>query len=125
MAASRQPATWLPAGRYRNEVHLTGRVSADPVERTLPSGDLLLGWRLVVGRPAGTRPGPRASVDTIDCAATRADVRRTVRRWRAGELVEVEGALRRRFWRQPAGVASRYEVEVHRARRVRGERPGR
>jgi single-strand DNA-binding protein len=34
-------------------------------------------------------------------------------------VVEVSGSLRRRFWRTPAGPASRYEVEVNAIRRVR------
>ena len=31
----------------------------------------------------------------------------------------IEGVLRRRFWRTPAGARNRYDVEVTRARRVR------
>jgi single-strand DNA-binding protein len=37
--------------------------------------------------------------------------------WTAGDLVEVEGALRRRFSRGAATTTSRYEVEVSSARR--------
>jgi len=33
-------------------------------------------------------------------------------------VLEVEGALRRRFWRMGAGAASRSEVEVLRVRRL-------
>ena len=33
-------------------------------------------------------------------------------------MVEVEGVLRRRFWRGAAGPASRYEVEVVALRRL-------
>jgi len=36
-------------------------------------------------------------------------VRRSALRWVQGDVVEVTGALRRRFWRTPAGTAaSRY-----------------
>jgi single-strand DNA-binding protein len=35
-----------------------------------------------------------------------------VNRWAAGDVVEVEGALRRRFFRGGPGMATRLEVEV-------------
>ena len=38
--------------------------------------------------------------------------------WRTGDVVEVEGALQRRFWRTGAGTASRYEVNCRRGRKV-------
>jgi single-strand DNA-binding protein len=99
----------------RNDVTLAGRLPAAAEERVLPSGDVLVSFRVVVGRPPGSR-GP--AVDTIDCAAWQATVRRTVLGWAAGDTVEVTGALRRRFWRAGAGAASRTEVEVLRARRL-------
>jgi len=95
-----------------NEVRLRGRVSGEPTERVLPSGDRVLVFRVVVGREEAGR------VDTIDCAAFRGDVRRRLRSWHPGDVVEVEGALRRRFFRAGAAPASRYEVEVRRATRV-------
>jgi single-strand DNA-binding protein len=98
-----------------NEVRLRGRLAAAPVPRDLPSGDEVVVFRVVVDRP------PAASsvrVDTIDCAAFRADVRRSARRWAPGDVLEVRGRLRRRFFRSPAGPASRYEVEVESASRV-------
>lgn len=110
-----RPAT--PHDQGRNEVVLVGRLSAVPEERVLPSGDPLVTWRLVVRRPATARDGA-PTIDTLDCAAFRADVRRVASRWSAGDVVEVSGALRRRFWRGPAGASSRTEVEVAAARRV-------
>jgi single-strand DNA-binding protein len=103
-----------------NEVRLVGRLAAPAQERTLPSGEVLALWRVVVDRPAtpvpeGVRP---QTVDTLECVARKTALRRTAAGWSAGDVVEVEGALRRRFWRAPSGVASRYEVEVRRARRV-------
>lgn len=109
------------AAPHRNEVVLVGRVAAAPVSRALPSGDVLVTFRLVVQRPrvGSPAPGPRTpTVDTIDCVALRAAVRRGAARWEAGDVVEVTGALRRRFWRGPAGPVSRCEVEVQRARRL-------
>ncbi len=95
-----------------NEVRLVGRMSGEPEERVLPSGDQVVVFRLVVARDDG-RP------DTIDCAAFRGDVRRKLRGWVPGDHVELEGALRRRFYRAAGAPASRYEVEVRSAVRVR------
>ena len=106
-----------PTTDRRNEVLLVGRLAAAPEERVLPSGDALVTWRLVVPRPAPAREGG-ATVDTLDCAAFRADVRRGASRWSPGDVIEVSGALRRRFWRGAAGASSRTEVEVAAARRL-------
>ncbi|MHB8341147.1 MAG: single-stranded DNA-binding protein [Mycobacteriales bacterium] len=111
MSERRIPA---PPAPHRNEVLLVGRLSAPAEERALPSGDLVVTWRLVVERP----PGPGARVDTVDCVARGATLRRRALRWRGGEEVEVAGALRRRFFRSAAGVASRYEIEAAALRRV-------
>jgi len=102
-----------------NSVRLRGRLSGEPELRTLPSGDEVVSFRVVVDRPPA-RAGARAGVDTIDCAAFRAVVRRAVLRWSPGQLVEIEGALHRRFYAGPAGRASRYEVEVRAAARAAG-----
>jgi single-strand DNA-binding protein len=105
-----------------NEVTLVGRVSAPPEERALPSGDLLLIWRLVVERPPPRRALPEGvrpvTTDTFDCVAWSGAVRRSARGFAAGDVVRVEGSLRRRFWRAGAGPASKCEVEVAAARRL-------
>jgi single-strand DNA-binding protein len=95
-----------------NQVFLRGRLGGAPQERELPSGDVMSSFRLSVARP----PGGRARVDSIDCAATGARVRRVLDRAHEGDELEVTGELHRRFWRGPAGLASRYEVEVRTAR---------
>jgi single-strand DNA-binding protein len=100
-----------------NHVRLVGRVSAPATERVLPSGDTLASWRIVVARPV--QPAGGATVDTIDCSAWTASARRAARSLHEGDNVEVTGALRRRFWRGPAGPASRYEVEVATIRRLK------
>ena len=111
----------------RNEVVLVGRVSGEPEERELPSGDVLVSWRLVVERAAPRRAAPAGirtpTVDTIDCVAWSAAVRRTARGLGDGDVVAVEGALRRRFWRAGAGAASRTEVEVEQVRRLSKHKP--
>jgi single-strand DNA-binding protein len=104
--------------QVRNEVVLAGRLAAPGEERTLPSGDLLVTFRLVVARPQAARVPGRPTVDTIDCTAWGAAVRRSVLGWNAGDVVEVTGALRRRFWRGGSGATSRTEVEAVRAKRL-------
>lgn len=99
-----------------NEVRLVGRLSAEPARVVLPSGDQMVSFRVVVGRE-GT--ASRQRVDALECSAWTARARRTVARWRPGDVVEVEGAVRRRFFRTVAGTGSRVEVEVTAARLIR------
>jgi single-strand DNA-binding protein len=102
-----------------NNVFLRGTVAIAPVVRTLPSGDQLCSFRITVQRPSGESAVSRVRVDSIECASTRAAVRRSAQRWAPGDVVEVTGALRRRFWRTSAGTpASRYEVEASAVRRA-------
>ena len=104
---------------HRNEVVLTGRLSAPAEERILPSGDTLVTFRLVVTRPEHMRTRTRThGIDTIDCAAWRADIRRAVQRWQPGDVIEVIGSLRRRFWRGAMGPTSRTEVEAFKVKRL-------
>jgi single-strand DNA-binding protein len=103
-----------------NVVRVRGRLAVAPDLRDLPSGDVVATFRIVVPRPpvrAGVA-GSTVKVDTLDCAAFRADVRRRVARWHPGDVLEVEGSLRRRFFRAGGAAASRYEIEVTDARRV-------
>ncbi|MFN8195163.1 MAG: single-stranded DNA-binding protein [Nocardioidaceae bacterium] len=103
-----------------NEVVLAGRVSAEPEERVLPSGDTVWSFRVVVDRVPDRRRPQAPRVDTLDCAVWTGPARRTVQRLGAGDLVEVRGALRRRFFRaSDGGAASRVEVEVRQARVIR------
>ena len=102
-----------------NEVRIAGRISAGPEERVLPSGDVLWTFRVVVPRPPGGRPGVRAGVDALECAVWGGRVRRSVASWGEGDLVEVSGAIRRRFFRTAGGAASRVEIEVASGRLIR------
>lgn len=111
-----RPAPTAPEVAAVNEVRLVGRVSGSPLARDLPSGDRVVTWRLVVGRGPGAR-GP--SVDTIDCAAWAPGLLSRAERLADDQVVEVDGHLRRRFWRGVGGPSSRYEVEVVRLRRWR------
>ena len=103
---------------HRNEVMLVGRLSMEPVGRELPSGTLLTQWRLAVRRPED-HPGRQRS-DAIECATFDDEVRDMVAGWLVDDVIEVRGALRRRWWRG----GSRYEVEVRTAQRVAREPDG-
>lgn len=103
--------------RDRNEVCLVGRVSGEPESRELPSGDVLWLFRLVVRRPTGAPT--RQTVDVLECCAWTSRAQRTVRGWHDGDHVELEGSVRRRFFRTGSGTASRFEIEMSRGRRLR------
>ena len=109
----------IETGEWANEVRLVGRVSGSGQERELPSGDELVSLRVVVPRTVRTPRDGAPTVDTIDVACWAARVRRTARSLADGDVVQVEGALRRRFFRAGGGAASRYEVEATTLRRLR------
>jgi single-strand DNA-binding protein len=101
----------------RNDVVLRGRLSAPAEVRTLPSGDTLVSFRLVVRRPEPRVRGQ--STDTLPCITYERALQRRVTAWQAGDVVEVEGALQRRFWRTAGGgTASVTEVNCRRGRKV-------
>lgn len=105
-----------------NEVRLTGRLSAQPEARELPSGDTVVVFRVVVDRAPDKRS--KVSVDAIECTAWSSRARRAVLQRTVGDVVSVEGSLRRRFFRTAAGPASRVEVEASRVTVVRRARSG-
>ncbi len=97
---------------HLNSVFLRGRLSMVPEHRELPSGVVLTRWRLAVRRP-DDHPGSQRA-DAIECVTFEDDVRAIVSGWRLDDIVEVEGAVRRRWWHG----GSRYEIEVCTARLV-------
>lgn len=103
--------------RGPNEVRLEGRVSAAPEERMLPSGDRVVLFRVIVDRagPAAARQ----QVDALECVSWSARVSRAARTWQPGDRVQVEGSLRRRFFRAGGVTQSRVEVEVSAGRVIR------
>ncbi len=101
-----------------NEVTLVGRVSQAAEEQVLPSGAELWKFRVIVGRPAS--PSSRVTVDALDCVVWAKRPARSVVSWRSGDLVEVKGSLRRRFFSPTGGGrVSRCEIEVASARLIR------
>lgn len=99
-----------------NEVYLVGRVSSTPVEKVMPSGDKVVEFRIVIAR-AKSR-GSKQEVDTLDIAAWSARARKSALSLTIESWVELDGAVRRRFWQAPTGLASRWQVEVSELRRL-------
>jgi single-strand DNA-binding protein len=121
------PAAEPAAEAGANEVTLRGRVSSAPEPRELPSGTCIVTLRVSVPRaPSPMTKGSKQTSDWVDCVAWGARQRRSVATWRVGDVVEVEGAFRRRFYRAGGGTAMRLEVEVLAGRVVRraDRRPG-
>jgi single-strand DNA-binding protein len=100
----------------RNDVVLRGKMSAPAELRTMPSGDLLLTFRLIVKR-ANPRPRGR-TVDVLPCITYDRALQRRAAAWQPGDVIEVEGALQRRFWRTGTGTASVCEVYCRRGRKM-------
>ena len=101
-----------------NSVQLVGQISGDPVERELPSGDHVVSFRVVVPRSVAARRRTRQPVDTVECSAWSARLRRAAIRLAAGDNVAVSGELRRTFRRSGAGVTSWVTVDVDRIDRT-------
>jgi single-strand DNA-binding protein len=95
-----------------NDVMLRGRVSDVAVEKTLPSGDKLVEFRLIVSRLELT------GVDTLDIGAWSAKTRRSALSLKPDEWIEISGSIHRRFWKGPSGLASRWQVEAAEISRI-------
>ena len=94
-----------------NDVMLRGWVTTIATERKLPSGDLVVQFRIAISRPEG-------GVDTIDLEAWSAKNRRSALSLKDGEWVEIEGSIRRRFWKAGANLASCWTVNTAEIRRI-------
>ena len=94
----------------KNEVQLVGRVTSLAVEKLLPSGDRVVEFRVVIGREKSR--GSKKEVDALDIAAWSSKTRRAALSLKVDTWVEIKGSVRRRFWRAPTGLASRWQVEA-------------
>jgi single-strand DNA-binding protein len=103
-----------------NVVLLRGRISGEPEERELPSGDVMVTFRLVVRRePSPMTKGSRQVSDWVACTAWGGRARASARAWHLGDEVEVRGALRRRYYRGGTGTpGTSLEVEMLTGRRL-------
>jgi single-strand DNA-binding protein len=104
-----------PGAAHRNEVMLVGELAAPPQARVMPSGDEVISFRLTVRAPASAA---NSKSDSIDCAVWRKDLRARVQKYRVGDVLELTGSVRHRYWRGATGLASRYEVEAEKVRVV-------
>lgn len=102
----------------RNQVRITGRLSADADVKDLPSGDVLVLLKVVVDRAEGNRvdslpvvvgPGPAKGRRRNRIQPTRRTVTRATR-LAEGDRVAVEGWLKRHFW--DAGGVRRSRIQV-------------
>jgi len=94
----------IAGGAPTNSVLLVGTISAVTI-RSDAEGQETAVFRISVEHPAGGR-------DTIDCETTKRALINRLHRLPATALVEVQGVLRRMYWRGAAGLASRTFVEV-------------
>jgi single-strand DNA-binding protein len=102
----------IKGNHYKNRVELAGRVSGEPSEKTLPSGDIVAEFRLIIDRD------DRQGVDTLDVAVWKAQLRKRALSLEAEEWIGVKGVLRRRFWKGSSGIASRWQVEAREIERI-------
>jgi single-strand DNA-binding protein len=102
----------IKGNHYKNRVELAGRVSGEPSEKTLPSGDIVAEFRLIIDRD------DRQGVDTLDVAVWKAQLRKRALSLEAEEWIGIKGVLRRRFWKGSSGIASRWQVEAREIERI-------
>jgi len=99
-----------------NSVHLCGRVSSLAVSKQMPSGDMVVEFRLVVDRKS--KRAVEREVDTVDITSWLARPQKRALSLKINDWVEVEGSIRRRFWKSPSGLASRWQVEASQLRKI-------
>ncbi|GAB3499322.1 single-stranded DNA-binding protein [Nocardiopsis coralliicola] len=111
------PSPAEDAPHCRNEVLLAGRVTAEPSLRELASGERLVTWRVSISRPPTPRR-PAGGSDAVACLSFSPEIAEATRAWRLGDVVEVAGALRRRFRRSRGLSGGVLEVEAVGVRRL-------
>jgi single-strand DNA-binding protein len=109
-AVAKKKAIVVQSHQPKNEVFLVGRVTSLAVEKLLPSGDRVVEFRVVIGREKSR--GSKKEVDSLDIAAWSSRTRKAALSLKIDTWVEIKGSVRRRFWRAPTGLASRWQVEA-------------
>lgn len=95
---------------FCNEVLLVGRLAGE-VTRT-PAGKGAEGtvWRLTLERQD---PSGETVQETFPCVSYDEDISDLAAAWKEGDLIEVQGTLRRRHWKSDSGTTlSRIEIEA-------------
>lgn len=122
-----------PAVPYRNEIVVVGELIAPVEPRCRTDGREVLTFRVAVRAPT-TSPGADSRApdageggaagrrDTLDCVVISTAMRRRLELYHPGDIVELSGALRHRFWSTAGRVQSRYEIEVSSLKRRTRER---
>jgi single-stranded DNA-binding protein len=93
-----------------NEIVLLGRLSGEPEWRPLSDDRQVTVWRLIVEHRDAR--SPQDAIDTIRCVTYDPAIQAGIRTWSHGDLIEVRGSLRHRFFRAPTGPRGLYEVEA-------------
>ena len=125
----RPPRAAVP---HRNLICAVGDLVGPIEPRTRTDGMEVLTFRVSVRiaagdtRDASAKPGDAAPSrrDVLDCVVAVPGLRRRLEQYQPGDVVEVEGALRHRFWNAGGRVQSRYEIEVARLKRLARDRAG-
>jgi single-strand DNA-binding protein len=100
---------------HRNEVYLVGELSTAPEERELSDGREAVTFRLDVR--AETDAGPTR--DSLDITVIGARARKSALTWAVGDVIEVEGVVRRKFYKLGSASKPFTVVEAQRAKRLR------
>ncbi|MGW5155971.1 single-stranded DNA-binding protein [Nonomuraea wenchangensis] len=101
----------------RNEVLLVGRLSAAPEDHTLPSGDTVTKWRIIVRRRRRQRPGATLT-DSVPCVTFSPETADVVRGLKPRDYLQVTGSFRCRVFGPTGAKTWKYEVEVTSAKPV-------
>jgi single-strand DNA-binding protein len=129
-SGSRRPRTPVP---HRNNVVVAGELTPPVEARQRADGSQVLSFRVAVRSPtagnvrdpASRDPNPAGRRDILDCVVTSGALRRRIGSYRPGDVVELTGSLRHRFWNTAGRVQSRYEIEVDTLKRLARDRTSR
>ncbi|WP_433429760.1 single-stranded DNA-binding protein [Nonomuraea sp. CA-141351] len=105
----------------RNEVLLVGRLSGAVEEHSMPSGDTVTKWRIIVRRRRHRRGA--ALTDSIPCVTFDPETAAVVRSLKPRDYLEVAGSFRCRVFGPSTAKIWRYEVEVSSAKPYEADLP--